>query len=395
MTKLRITLALACIALTSVPLWAGEQEDGIRYRNGKKLVVQSQMLYAGADLYRVLAPEEGNPLCDPNVTPLCLPSIVDGVVDTLDATDFHARAEALAKQIKKDKPDVVGLQRVALWRTQSPGDVATNGIPDAQDVLYDFLEILGDALNDAGAHYEVAAVVEDYDVELPRLVGFDGPVPLLDDVRFTDREVILVRRGVDVSNVVTKNYATNLDIDLGGLTLQITRGYASVDARVRGVTYRVVSTLLEPIDPAGDVTIQSAQAAELIADMEDTELPVIVVGSLFSTAEDAETSAVRQLLGAHYVDMWTRRNIPVAGATCCQDEDLLNEESALSDRHDYVFVRNDLGRLPFSSVGRVKRIDTVGDEPRDKTPSGLWPSNHAGILAVLAIPRLSATGNVD
>jgi endonuclease/exonuclease/phosphatase family metal-dependent hydrolase len=393
--NIRIPLAFACISLFCLPLMAGERESGIRFKSGKKLVVQTQILFAGVDLYRVLTPEEGNPFCDPEETQLCLPSIVDGMVTTLDATDFNERAEALAKQISRDKPDIVGLQRVALWRTQSPGDVAVNGLADAEDVLYDFLEILQDALRAKGAHYEVAAMVQDFDVELPRLVGFDGQVPLLDDVRFTDRDVILVRRNVDVSNVVEQNYATNLSVSLAGRSVEITRGYAAIDAKVKGVTYRFVSTLIEPIDETGDDSIQAAQAAELIAALANEQKPVIVVGALFSTPEDADTTSVGQLSASNYVDMWSRRNIPSAGPTCCQDEDLLNEESILSDRHDYIFVRNDLGYLPYSSVGPVSRIDTVGEEPQDKTRSGLWPSNHAGIVARLKVPRLSLTPNAN
>ena len=62
--------------------------------------------------------------------------------------------------------------------------------------------------------------------------------------------------------------------------------------------------------------------------------------------------------------------------TCCQDFDLLNPISALDARVDFVLFRGH-----FS----VKRAAVVGDRPRDRTRSGLWPSDHAGLVAVLRI----------
>jgi hypothetical protein len=31
--------------------------------------------------------------------------------------------------------------------------------------------------------------------------------------------------------------------------------------------------------------------------------------------------------------------------------------------------------------------DVVGEESTDRTPSGLWPSDHAGVVATLALPE--------
>jgi len=30
-------------------------------------------------------------------------------------------------------------------------------------------------------------------------------------------------------------------------------------------------------------------------------------------------------------------------------------------------------------------IDVVGDEVTDRTPSGLWPADHAGVVAILEL----------
>jgi len=39
-------------------------------------------------------------------------------------------------------------------------------------------------------------------------------------------------------------------------------------------------------------------------------------------------------------------------------------------------------RGPFTPVA----ADVVGEESADRTPGGLWPSDHAGVVATLASP---------
>ena len=53
-------------------------------------------------------------------------------------TDFPARAKLLAREVKQRKPDVIGLQEVALWR-RGPKDGPTT---QATTVVYDFLKSL-------------------------------------------------------------------------------------------------------------------------------------------------------------------------------------------------------------------------------------------------------------
>jgi hypothetical protein len=55
------------------------------------------------------------------------------------------RAEALADEIVRASPDLVGLQEAALFRTQIPADGPAT---PATNVSYDFIQILIDALED-------------------------------------------------------------------------------------------------------------------------------------------------------------------------------------------------------------------------------------------------------
>jgi endonuclease/exonuclease/phosphatase family metal-dependent hydrolase len=110
---------------------------------------------------------------------------------------------------------------------------------------------------------------------------------------------------------------------------------------------------------------------ELIRELEDESLPLIVVGDF--NAEPGGDAYV-PMLEAGYADVWTERvGPPAEGFSCCQDSNLLNQDSLLYKRIDLVFARNvDLRRL----VAR-----TGLDKPWQKTPSGLWPSDHAAVLA--------------
>jgi len=65
------------------------------------------------------------------------------------------------------------------------------------------------------------------------------------------------------------------------------------------------------------------------------------------------------------------------GPTCCQADDLMNETSRLTGRIDMVFHRGDLTPTTAS---------VVGNQPEDRTPSGLWPSDHAGVVTTFTIP---------
>jgi hypothetical protein len=56
---------------------------------------------------------------------------------------------------------------------------------------------------------------------------------------------------------------------------------------------------------------------------------------------------------------------------------LLNARSQLSHRIDLIMLRG---------AFTVEDISLIGNKPSDRTPSGLWPSDHAGIVATLAGP---------
>ncbi len=289
-----------------------------------------------------------------------VPGEVTKIYNNIMASDFPGRAVAIAKLIKDYQPHLIGLQEISLIRRQIPGDLILGGTVQAEEVVLDFLNILMDALQAEGLNYQVAAKIENMDIEMPMFTD-TGIV----DVRSTDYDVILSRSDVEISRPMSANYENALTIEMIGFDVK--RGYAAVDATVSGTTYRVVNTHLESLTEENRV----AQTQELVDILFGETLPIILLGDFNTRATDG--TAYQMLLSAGYVDVW-QMDSDGTGNTCCQDDDILNEMSDLTVRIDQIFVHN--LQLPASIM-----THTVGDKASDRLASGLWPSDHAGVVA--------------
>lgn len=336
------------------------------------VTVMTRNVYVGADIDPLLeaSPEE-------------VPLLVAGAFQELLSTNFPERAEAFAREIAETNPDLIGLQEISLIQRQSPGDAVIGGTVPAEDVVFDFLAILMQTLDAHGLDYYVAANLKNFDVELPMLTGVDPFT--FDDIRLTDYDVILARRDVAVSNVETRNFTAVLRVPdgMGGIAFELPRGYSAVDATVGHTSIRFVNTHLEPESQA----VQEAQANEVIDALRDETLPIVLVGDLNTEAPGGAT--YNKFLDALYLDAWDKRSNPAdaSGFTANHDSDLRNDIVHLEKRIDLVLVRNRPGSAPRSALGSVFAV-VVGDELQDRTPSGLWPSDHAGVVARMVIPPL-------
>ena len=291
------------------------------------------------------------------------PTEVAKMYNNVIAADFPSRAAAIAKIINTHQPHLIGLQEISLIRKQSPGDFLPDNPTLAEDVVLDYLQILMDALQTEGLNYQVAAKVENLDVEMPMFTATG-----LDDIRLTDYDVILSRNDVEISNPTSANFDTKLKIELLGL--EIVRGYTAVDATVSGNSYRFVNTHLEAF--IEDVRV--AQTQELVDLLDDETLPIILLGDFNTRATHG--TGYQTIISAGYEDLW-QIDSEGTGNTCCQDDDILNEISDLTVRIDQIFVRN---LQPTDIV-----THTVGDKHTDQLASGLWPSDHAGVVAQMNI----------
>jgi endonuclease/exonuclease/phosphatase family metal-dependent hydrolase len=140
--------------------------------------------------------------------------------------------------------------------------------------------------------------------------------------------------------------------------------------KVRGKTVRFVNTHLE----AFSVAVRNQQARELAVALAGSADPVVLVGDLNSAPDDS-AGAYGTFAAAGYVDAWVVAHGPEGGFTAGQTELLDNVPSKLDHRVDYVLYQP-------RGVEAVA-AEVIGEELEDRTAAGLWPSDHAGVVATL------------
>jgi len=305
-------------------------------------------------------------------SPQEVPVIAARLYSTVRATNFPQRAEALAKEIETAQPALVGLQEVSLYRTQKPSDFSSNGAVNAQTVEFDFLTILMAELDKRGLGYRVVAKVENADSELP--AALSGSASDLTDIRLTDYDVILARADVTVAGAVEQNYTKNQAVPVGGSTVTFKRGFTKVDATVGGASFTFVNSHLEGLMPAND-----EQSRELVGILAGYAEPLILVGDL-NTGPGSPTPAYGTLTTtASLTDAWTAVSTD-AGFTCCVGANVNDTSTTgFDERIDLVLYRGE-GIEPLSA-------EVVGDALADRTASGLWPSDHAGVVVTFRLQR--------
>ncbi|MFF3461839.1 endonuclease/exonuclease/phosphatase family protein [Streptomyces sp. NPDC002619] len=279
------------------------------------------------------------------------------------ATDFPSRARAISRLLRNDRPEVIGLQEVALWK-KGPLDGRLH-------TTYDFLDILLRELRSAGLHYRAAAVDTTGTITLP--------ISAKERVSFTNRDVILVQDGLPVTNAQSHLYAAKFSFTTPfGVTFTFPRGWSAVDVALKGkgkgkqARVRVATTHLQP----GVPPIRNAQGQELHAALAQSPYPVTALGDFNALPTDA-TGPYGTFTNGGYDDAWQTTHGPGDGFTAIQDPDLRNLPSKLSARIDYVFYQP----AHLSAVS----AHLVGDKVKDRTPTGLWPSDHAGLVVRLRL----------
>jgi endonuclease/exonuclease/phosphatase family protein len=323
-------------------------------------------VYVGAEVERVLQAQ----------TPDQAVAIATQQWANVRATNFPARAGSIAASIAAQRPELVGLEEVALYRTTDRPfeELATH-------VAYDFLQLVIDSLKARGLDYKAAAVDRTTDIQVPVIAGFDASgAPILAGVRYTDGDAVLVRGDIHYANPQSAVYAAHQSVSIGGVTTGVYQGWSSVEALVDGQAHRFVVTHLAGQEVQ---STQLAQTAELVALLRSESRPTILAGDFNSDAYGADptraTPTYPTLRAAGYSDSWIERGRRAPGLTCCEQPDLLNPRPTFNQRIDFIFTRN------LAASTRVVRREVVGDRLVDRR-TGLWPSDHAGVVATLLTP---------
>ena len=273
------------------------------------------------------------------------------------ATDFPARAAAIAAEIAVARPHLVGIQEGTVWSEQWPEGQTT-----------DFVQMILDALSGRGENYSVLASAPGFKIVFPT---HDG------DVELRVGNYLLVRSNeetVTFANVQTGNYEARLSFPTCLGWIELPRQWVSVDATFGPRTVHVVNTHLE----AALRSVRVNQANELLSGPAQSEWPALLIGD-FNAEPGVDDDAAAILMDGGFEDVWALANSMGAGLTCCQEADLRNEESLLSSRIDLLLMR---GHLPVGSIRRM------GAEPLIPLPaSGVrWASDHAGVAATFGGP---------
>jgi hypothetical protein len=379
-SKVSVARLALLVGIAAMVLPGAAQAKG----KDREIKVMTRNLFLGADLA-------------PAIEAASIPEAIDGagaVWRELQLTRFGQRSVPLAREIKRSKADLVGLQEVALWRRQTPSDGGAppiSPIPTstpATQVYQDFLAILKRRLKQIRAGYRVVVVQKEFEAELPvNADGNDttgtGPLAAFGadfDARLTMRDVILVRKASRIRLGKTRrgHFDTRYEPNVGGVVIPVDRGWASVEARLRGKDkvrrFRFVNTHLEAF---GDPTIREAQAKELIAGPLDTSKQIVLVGDLNSgiarhnePEQPGDDLAFRALAGFGMKDNG-------AVQSCCYD-DLFDATAVFDHTVDHVLTKPGL---------RTLRAFVTGNNPDERTRAGLWPSDHGGVVSRLRLRR--------
>lgn len=288
-----ITAALAAVAVLAAGCGNSSSEP-------TGLVVGSRNLYLGGDIFSIVSAADATEAA----------IAVDQVWKSVVATNFPARAELVADEILELRPDVIGLQEVSLWRTGDPVVCAPDGsglpvvtAPIASTVQYDYLATLLAALEARGLSYAVATVTSSLDAEFCSYDPTGVTFPF--DLRYTDRDVILVRTGLATANAAGGLYATQVEFPIPGTPVAVPdqRAWNVVEVQKAGQWYRVFETHLEVQEiatPAGvpPYVFQLAQAGELVGlhvgpAQAASPMPTVVVGDFNTQAEQPAGSPLR------------------------------------------------------------------------------------------------------
>jgi len=318
----------------------------------RDLTVMSRNLYLGADIIKLAsAPDVPTEMAN-----------AKALHDTVIATNFPARAKEIAAEIKRTKPDVIGLQEVARYYRGADG--VHDGVNNATTPLFDWLGILRAAMRDRGLNYRVVSRQDELDVEVPSDDGYD--------IRLVLGNAVLVKGGKKsrVKVIADRNgiFTSQLTVPLPDQQVTLKRGYAGFVGSVGGKRF----LFLDPHAEAYSGDIAGNQLQEMLDTVaSNRRLPTILAGDFNSDPAQAgaDAKAYNAAIAAGFVN--TRTRVP----TCCQDEGLDNAQSKLSQWIDHILVRPKL---------RVVRRAVVGNQVSDKV-AGLWPSDHAGLVVTLRL----------
>jgi hypothetical protein len=367
---------VALTGLAAVPGAEAKKKD-----EGVAVKVMTRNIFLGADLSPALNATSFNQFTAAN----------GAILREVDKTKFSLRAVGLAQEIRQKKPDLVGIQEGAWWRTNPTPGGPVQGDSTAYTALtnkYDFLQLLLDELNkDTSKNYkgyEIAIVGTEFDFEAPTDYDNDQSTGLFGGEiqgRLTMRDAILVRKGgaVKVKNPQSGHYEHVYTPTISGISVPVTRGWVSVDATATSGegkaqlkrTFHFVNTHFEAFDDETvHPSIRAQQASELLAGPAANP-KTIILGDFNSNnppVKPGDEQAYDTLVAGGFEERSLTQPI-----TCCFN-DLFFPTNTLDHKVDHV----------MTNMG--KKVKLVNSSATGTTQnSGIYDSDHAGVFSTLRL----------
>ncbi len=360
------------------------------------LTVMSRNIYLGADVGVALKliPD--------------MPAAAQFMWDQVNKNDFSKRSIALAAEIKEFKPDVIGLQEATIWYCKK-------NAWSAKTEVFNFTDQLLQAL---GGDYVLAS----RDGKTAFNPGYSiSPIPFLTMVRDPGRfqkifgqdkaacgfqigDALAIKKSLAEQVIQVGNTEYEDSYSIVPTLMTIYRGYTWADIFIGDVAVRFVSTHLESIWDENKTPNSAKQAKQLIADLKETNMPLVVIGDFNADprdprpanaanpglqptasdecpAGDSKCNAFRLMVEAGFNDAGPDASDPKTytwGANALltgPDPDRLKAGQAMgneygfTDRLDYIFTKNGVDVSTSQIIGY-------------KAP---YATDHAGVFAEFTI----------
>jgi endonuclease/exonuclease/phosphatase family metal-dependent hydrolase len=314
------------------------------------------------------------------------------ILEEVDQTDFPRRALGLAREFQQKKPDLVGLQEVAWWRTNAtPGPPAQGsaGQFTATTTRFDFLQILLDELGQRGLDYDVVVEKVEFDFEAPADTDNNSATGLAGgDIqgRLTMRDVILVNADSKVKAKTKKpqsgTFANLFTPNISGIDVPVTRGWAAADVTVQKgkgkntlkKKFRFVNSHFEAFDDETQrPSIRALQAQELLDGPAKGKKPVIILGDFNSNVpgvQPGDEQAFQTLLDGGFTSVALTQPI-----TCCVSNLFTAPPSEFDHQVDHIMSNQPKSKIKLANSSATGREQV----------NGIYNSDHAGVFSTLKL----------
>ncbi len=407
-----IALFIALLFLPVIPVHAEEP-----YR----ITVMSRNIYLGADVGVALE-------LIPN-----FPKAAQFMWDQVKKTDFATRAPKLARESAQDRPEIIGVQEATIWYCKK--DLLSDKVE-----VFNFLDQFISATKASGVGYSLATAngVEAFNP------GYSiAAIPYVTKVRdpevfnpifgqdtascgFTIGDALLVRDDVKDRIIQVGNTEYDATYSIVPTLMTIYRGYTWADFKVQDSVVRLITTHLESIWDENKVPNSALQAQQLVADLKDAKMPIVIMGDFNADYRDprpqgepnpgeqpvasetcptpggAKCNAYSTMIEAGFENASPDAKNPryfTWGASAllngpdkkrALDAKKFGNQYGFTDRLDYIFTKNVYATVSSKIIGNVWPDGSgVWDCGKDKC----FPSDHAGVVATIELPR--SAGAID